>query len=226
MNHQAEKIAGLGYTLPLKDLVAWLDLHEAMLSKENYKDTKSGSLMEILETKINRASKRFKGNYEEALNFIRQVYPSLEDSLEFDRGQIQENLAQLIDGASDKPAKLSNGNWLYRDLIYSTDGSLSDEQSTLVVMEAFDSERRYWERLKVKHLRDTEGIESHSRERIPEKVRIEVWRRDGGKCARCGSRERLEYDHIIPVSKGGGNSARNIELLCEKCNRSKSADIG
>jgi len=37
--------------------------------------------------------------------------------------------------------------------------------------------------------------------------------------------EKLEYDHIIPVSKGGSNTERNIQLLCEKCNRQKSATI-
>lgn len=63
------------------------------------------------------------------------------------------------------------------------------------------------------------------RRTISQSVRWEVWRRDQGECVRCGSRERLEYDHIIPVSKGGGNSARNIELLCERCNRSKGALI-
>ena len=40
-----------------------------------------------------------------------------------------------------------------------------------------------------------------------------------------GSRERLEFDHIIPVSEGGLNSARNMELRCESCNRSKRARI-
>ena len=48
-----------------------------------------------------------------------------------------------------------------------------------------------------------------------------VWQRDEGKCVRCGSNERLEYDHIIPVSKGGSSTKRNIQLLCELCNRSK-----
>ena len=42
-----------------------------------------------------------------------------------------------------------------------------------------------------------------------------VWRRDEGKCVQCDSSERIEYDHIIPVSKGGSNTVRNIQLLCE-----------
>ena len=61
--------------------------------------------------------------------------------------------------------------------------------------------------------------------RIPKAVQREVWRRDEGRCAECGSRERLEYDHIIPFSKGGSNTVRNIELLCEKCNRNKTNKI-
>jgi hypothetical protein len=60
---------------------------------------------------------------------------------------------------------------------------------------------------------------------ISSNVKREVWRRDQGHCARCGSRENLEYDHIIPVAKGGSNTARNIELLCQECNRKKSDKI-
>jgi 5-methylcytosine-specific restriction endonuclease McrA len=56
-------------------------------------------------------------------------------------------------------------------------------------------------------------------------VRNEVWRRDQARCVDCGSRERLEYDHIIAVSRGGSNTARNIELRCETCNRKKGAGI-
>lgn len=63
---------------------------------------------------------------------------------------------------------------------------------------------------------------NESRDAIPSAIRREVWRRDEGKCRKCGSRSNLEYDHIIPVSRGGSNTARNIELLCEACNRSKS----
>jgi TPR repeat protein len=65
------------------------------------------------------------------------------------------------------------------------------------------------------------GERGSGRDAIPSEVRREVWRRDNGQCVKCGSREKLEYDHIIPISKGGSNTARNIELLCEACNRSK-----
>ncbi len=63
------------------------------------------------------------------------------------------------------------------------------------------------------------------REPIPERVRNEVWRRDRGTCIECGSRERLEFDHIVPVSRGGSNTARNLELRCEPCNRRKGDRI-
>jgi Ca2+/Na+ antiporter len=62
--------------------------------------------------------------------------------------------------------------------------------------------------------------------RISQDVKDRVWNRDGGKCVECGSNENLEFDHIIPHSKGGANTYRNIQLLCEPCNRSKSAKIG
>jgi 5-methylcytosine-specific restriction endonuclease McrA len=41
----------------------------------------------------------------------------------------------------------------------------------------------------------------------------------------CGSGERLAYDHIVPVSKGGANTVRNLELRCDSCNGRKGAKI-
>ena len=67
---------------------------------------------------------------------------------------------------------------------------------------------------------------SSGREPIPQDVMDAVWNRDGGKCVRCGKSEKLEFDHIIPVSKGGASTYRNLQLLCENCNRTKSDKIG
>ena len=57
---------------------------------------------------------------------------------------------------------------------------------------------------------------------VPQSTKKIVFTRDGGKCQCCGLYNNLEYDHIQPYSCGGGNQASNIQLLCMKCNRSKS----
>ena len=87
--------------------------------------------------------------------------------------------------------------------------------------EAFDRDRQKFERLRRKFM-GAAGAKLDRREAISEEVRIFVWRRDAGRCVQCGSQERLEFDHVIPVSKGGSNTERNIQLLCEICNRKKS----
>ena len=61
---------------------------------------------------------------------------------------------------------------------------------------------------------------------IEQSIKDDVLNRDNGKCVECGSNEKLEFDHIIPFSKGGSNTYRNIQLLCEPCNRTKSDKIG
>ncbi len=60
---------------------------------------------------------------------------------------------------------------------------------------------------------------------IPHQVRVSVWQRDQGKCVQCSSNSYLEYDHVIPFSKGGANTERNVQLLCRKCNLQKSDRI-
>ncbi len=65
-----------------------------------------------------------------------------------------------------------------------------------------------------------------SRETIPQEIMDQVWNRDGGKCVGCGSQESLEFDHIIPHSKGGAATYRNLQILCKTCNLKKSNKIG
>ncbi|WP_018676404.1 HNH endonuclease [Riemerella columbina] len=79
---------------------------------------------------------------------------------------------------------------------------------------------------KIKELQKIENRLNNKRDRISQKVKDAVWNRDGGRCVECGSSEKIEFDHIIPFSKGGSNTYRNIQLLCESCNRKKSNKIG
>ncbi|MFC1989249.1 HNH endonuclease [Chloroflexota bacterium] len=57
---------------------------------------------------------------------------------------------------------------------------------------------------------------------IPPQVKLEVWKRDKGKCVICGSTDNLHFDHIIPFSKGGSSLvSQNIQLLCVRHNIAK-----
>ncbi len=84
-----------------------------------------------------------------------------------------------------------------------------------------DSKRAYYQELK-----DQSDGGGNRREPIPQDIMDKVWNRDGGKCVKCGSKENLEFDHIIPFSKGGATTYRNLQLLCKKCNLKKLDNIG
>ncbi len=61
---------------------------------------------------------------------------------------------------------------------------------------------------------------------IPTSVKLEVWKRDGGKCVKCGAGDELHFDHIIPFSKGGTSTkADNVQLLCARHNLEKRDKI-
>lgn len=62
-----------------------------------------------------------------------------------------------------------------------------------------------------------------------------VARRDGNRCQSCGCRVRTtgdqnhpryrHFDHIIPVSRGGGHANHNLQVLCNSCNVRKGASL-
>jgi hypothetical protein len=64
--------------------------------------------------------------------------------------------------------------------------------------------------------------DSDNSRHIPQDVKTAVWQRDQGKCVQCKATDYLEYDHIIPHSKGGASSVNNVQLLCRRCNLAKS----
>lgn len=64
------------------------------------------------------------------------------------------------------------------------------------------------------------------RRMIPTAVKLEVWKRDGGRCAVCQATDELHFDHILPYSKGGTSlSADNVQILCARHNLEKSDRI-
>ena len=51
--------------------------------------------------------------------------------------------------------------------------------------------------------------------------RHRVFRRDNHKCVYCGSSKNLTIDHVLPKSRGGGNTWANLVTCCKSCNRIK-----
>lgn len=67
------------------------------------------------------------------------------------------------------------------------------------------------------------SIEIERRRIIPTAVKLEVWKRDGGKCQECNATDELHFDHIVPFAKGGTSfTAANVQLLCARHNLAKS----
>jgi hypothetical protein len=69
---------------------------------------------------------------------------------------------------------------------------------------------------------------------FPAEIRVmalEMFERDGRKCPgvkgtkphKLPKDARIEFDHILPHSRGGPSSYQNIQVLCVNCNRLKGA---
>ena len=127
--------------------------------------------------------------------------------------------------------QLSNTFWAYRGMMLKTelrpDMMLAGDRLATMIKHRVMREERRWGKIEreVAALENLERLPSARRERIPDGVRLFVWQRDEAKCVQCASQVNLEFDHIIPVVKGGANTERNIQLLCETCNRRKGAQI-
>ena len=77
-------------------------------------------------------------------------------------------------------------------------------------LEKFDVPRPPWQRQKKK-------------QRIPNRIRWDVWERDNFTCKHCGKRRYLSVDHIVPEIKGGSLDLKNLQTLCRSCNSKKGA---
>ena len=118
--------------------------------------------------------------------------------------------------------KIRNGIWVYNGLFELVDGW----QET--------NERRQVFKFRLQLLDEADaglstavpGFEGENDRVIPTAVKVEVWKRDKGRCVKCGSKENLHFDHIIPYSQGGSSkNAANIQILCAKHNLEKRDNI-
>jgi hypothetical protein len=114
--------------------------------------------------------------------------------------------------------------WAFRGQVFATSEALTADDVRALVLE---SENKNKMKLARAHalMQQVAVLEGPRRQPIPDDVKMFVWQRDHGQCVRCGSNLNLEFDHIIPVTMGGANTARNLQLLCEGCNRAKGGSL-
>ncbi len=62
-----------------------------------------------------------------------------------------------------------------------------------------------------------------AQDRPPAFTRFNVFLRDGFTCVYCGDEQKrdLTFDHVMPRSKGGRTTWRNIVAACSSCNLAK-----
>jgi len=108
--------------------------------------------------------------------------------------------------------KIRSGIWVYNGVFRLVDAWLEKSNSRRVFKFKMALVEEH-ENLACKDI-----IIEHNR-LIPSSVKLDVWKRDKGKCVKCGSKDNLHFDHIIPYSKGGSSMiADNIQLLCARHN--------
>lgn len=113
--------------------------------------------------------------------------------------------------------KISRGIWSYKGFFELIDANIvSDEKRNVFKFSLNPVEKKSFGRI----------VELPHNRLIPTAVKVEVWRRDGGRCVQCSSTKNLHFDHDIPFSKGGSSlTAANVRLLCAKHNLQKSDKI-
>jgi hypothetical protein len=116
--------------------------------------------------------------------------------------------------------KIHRGIWAFNGFFQLTDASFESDGKRNVFkfrMEITDSEL-------ISSAQSKTNL--HQTRLIPSAVKLEVWKRDKGRCVICGANDNLHFDHDVPYSKGGTSAlAKNIRLLCAHHTLSKSDKI-
>lgn len=116
--------------------------------------------------------------------------------------------------------------WSFGGHYFGTQETLSADDVVALAMEVENRKRLRLEKAHALRAMREQLDHKTKRDPIPSEIRVSIWQRDGGRCAECGDKENLEFDHVIPLAMGGSNTERNLQLLCASCNRRKGATLG
>lgn len=120
--------------------------------------------------------------------------------------------------------KLQMGIWTYRGLFEMRNYSVVHRSGRKVFEFMFTITEQKLNEAKKHH--EEKSIDLEQTRQIPGKVKLAVFKRDHGECVKCGAKDNLHFDHVLPYSRGGTSlKEENIQLLCARHNLSKSAKL-
>lgn len=117
-------------------------------------------------------------------------------------------------GPSNHPCYLF-GDWIWE--LKQTEIGASSEGLILLFEKTTEKDQLQRDRLG-QGLSNSNGVAVES-QYIPEAVRVAAWRRDGGKCSRCGSREDVDFVVQGMIPRGSAVTVQQVKSLCARCRR-------
>jgi hypothetical protein len=136
------------------------------------------------------------------------------------RWKLEAFTAMRVAQQENPVAMFRNGKralWYFHDHFYWDDDGLDGGDVKALVLQR---ERRLQQKLHTaRSLMRAEEAGRPTRAPVTSDLRRAVFERDGGRCV------DLQYDHILPVARGGATTVENLQLLCADCNRRKSDSL-
>ena len=119
--------------------------------------------------------------------------------------------------------KIKDGIWVYNGVFELVDAWIEESDNRNVFKFKLQITDKTVDQ---KEKRKTELKDLDHNRMIPTSVKLEVWKRDKGRCVQCGRTDNLHFDHILPYSKDDTSlKAENIQLLCARHNFQKRDSI-
>lgn len=138
------------------------------------------------------------------------------------RSEYEYLLSRQIDQPKILARVRGKNYWFFQNTIYADLDDLKASQVYAVIKaDRLRRQRKVENSVALEHLRHQPVV----RRGIPDDVKLLVMHRDQGQCCHCGSESDLQFDHIIPLSRGGSSNPENLQILCGPCNRAKGANV-
>jgi hypothetical protein len=125
-------------------------------------------------------------------------------------------------GPHDRPCYLF-GQWVWE--LRPSEVALSEEAVVLLFLDVSDKQRQRQDRLTQRSWGPGSAAPA---DYIPEKARVAVWRRAGGKCEKCGAKQGLDFYGTAPATNlrsvpGGATlGPESIQMLCARCSGARA----